>query len=166
MEVTLVDYDSRWPALFEREQARIRDVLAARVLQLHHVGSTSVPGLCAKPVIDVLLVVAHPADEPAYVTPLEDHGYELVIREPDWHEHRVLKGPDTNVNLHVHPPTSPEIAKMVGFRDWLRTHADDRDLYASVKRHLAAKTWPSIQHYADAKTDVVEQIMRRARLIA
>jgi GrpB-like predicted nucleotidyltransferase (UPF0157 family) len=162
--ITLVDYDPRWPALFEREDQRIRAVLGDRVLRLEHTGSTSVPGLAAKPIIDMTLVVPDSADEDAYVAPLEAVGYVLRIREPDWDEHRVLKGPDTNINLHVFSPGTPEVDRMVGFRDWLRTHDDDRDLYERTKRELADREWQYVQHYADAKTAVVEEIIARAGL--
>ena len=160
--VVLVEYDPAWPALFTREAERIRSILGDTVVLLEHIGSTSVPGLAAKPIIDMLLVVPDPADEPAYVAPLEAHGYTLVIREPDWHEHRCLKGPDTNINLHVHPPTSPEIERHLLFRDWLRSNDADRRLYANTKRELSTKGFTYIQEYADAKTAVVSEIMARA----
>lgn len=160
--IVLVESDPEWPRLFAREAARIREVLGDQVLRLEHVGSTSVPGLAAKPVIDVLLVVADPADEAAYVTPLEAAGYRLVIREPDWHEHRVLKGPDTNVNLHVFGPGSGEIRRMVRFRDRLRADPDERELYERTKRELARREWEYVQDYADAKGHVVEAILARA----
>ena len=161
--VLLVDYDPEWPGLFEREAARIRGVLAERVLELEHTGSTSVPGLAAKPCIDMTLVIPDSSDEPSYVPDLEAAGYTLVIREPDWYEHRVFKGPDTNVNLHVFSPGSPELDRMVVFRDWLRTHDEDRDLYERTKRELATREWKFVQHYADAKTEVVESIIARAQ---
>ena len=157
--VRLAGDDPRWPVLYEREAARIRSVLGDRVLLLEHVGSTSVPGLAAKPIIDILLVVADPADEPSYVTPLEQAGYRLVIRESGWYQHRVLKGPDTDINLHVHPPDSREIGKLLRFRDRLRADPADRDLYERVKRQLASRHWTYIQQYADAKTEVVATIM-------
>src|SRR5215831_3766169 len=98
--ILIVDYDPRWPELFAREADRIRAALANRALRIEHVGSTSVPGLAAKPVIDVLLEVNDSRDEGAYVPPLEAAGYSLHIREADWHEHRMFKGPDTKTNLH------------------------------------------------------------------
>jgi GrpB-like predicted nucleotidyltransferase (UPF0157 family) len=161
--IRLVDYDPAWPGLFEREAARIRRLLGERVIQLEHTGSTSVPGLAAKPCIDMTLVVPDSSDEPSYVPDLEAAGYVLVIREPDWYEHRVFKGPDTNVNLHVFSPDSPELERMVGFRDWLRTHDEDRDLYERTKRELATREWKFVQHYADAKTAIVESIIARAQ---
>ncbi|HEV2258998.1 MAG TPA: GrpB family protein [Streptosporangiaceae bacterium] len=161
--VRLAEYDPRWPALYEREAARIRSVLGERVLRLEHVGSTSVPGLAAKPIIDILLVVADPADEASYLTPLEQAGYRLVIREPGWYEHRALKGPDTDINVHVHPPHSPEIGRHLRFRDRLRADQADRELYERVKRQLAGRRWTYIQQYADAKTEVIAAIMARTR---
>ena len=160
--VVLVDYDESWPRLYEREAERIRDVLGPRVLLIEHVGSTSVPGLAAKPIIDIDLVVADSGDEAAYLPALQAAGYRLVIREPDWYQHRVLKGPGTNVNLHVFSAGCPEVERMVAFRDWLRAHDADRDLYARTKRQLAGREWTYVQNYADAKTHVVTDIMRRA----
>ena len=158
------EYDPQWPAVFEREADRIRAALGDGVVRLEHTGSTSVPGLAAKPIIDITLLVRDSADEPAYVPALEAAGYVLRIREPHWHEHRVFKGPDTDVNLHVFTDGSVEFDRMVGFRDWLRAHPEDRDLYLRTKRELAARTWRHVQHYADAKTAVVEEIIARAGL--
>ncbi len=160
--ITLVDYDPRWPVLFEREAARIRRALGERSLGIEHVGSTSVPGLIAKPVVDLLLEVADSADEPAYVPALEANGYVLRIREPKWHEHRLFKGPDTNINLHVFGRDCPEIKRMISFRDRLREDAADRDLYARAKRTLAQRRWRYVQDYADQKSAIVEKILARA----
>jgi GrpB-like predicted nucleotidyltransferase (UPF0157 family) len=161
--IQIVDYDPEWPRLFEREAERIQATLGDRVLLLEHVGSTSVPGLAAKPKIDVLLVVADSADEPAYVPTLEAAGYVLRVREPDWYEHRMFKGPDTDINLHVLSLGCLEINRMLLFRDWLRSNASDRHLYERTKRELARKDWKYTQNYADAKTSVVEEILLRAR---
>jgi GrpB-like predicted nucleotidyltransferase (UPF0157 family) len=160
--VSLDDYDPRWPERFAREEERIRRALGDRVLRLEHVGSTSVPGLVAKPRIDILLVVADPAGEASYAPPLQAAGYTLRIREPDWHEHRMFNGPETDVNLHVFGPDSPEIGRLLRFRDRLRSHPGDRERYAAAKRELAARHWRHMQEYADAKSDVVEAILRRA----
>ena len=160
--ITLVDYDPEWPRLYEREAARIRQALGNRLIRIEHTGSTSVPGLAAKPIIDITLVVQDSADEASYVPQLEAAGYVLRIREPDWYEHRLFKGPDTNTNVHTFSAGSPEIERMVAFRDWLRSNDDDRELYEQTKRHLASRDWQHVQHYADAKTEVVEAIMARA----
>ena len=161
--IRLAEYDSDWPRLYQRDEKRIRSALGERALVIEHVGSTSVPGLAAKPVIDIVLVVADSANESAYVPDLEAHGYVLQIREPDWFEHRVFKGPDTNVNLHVFSRGCSEVQVMLDFRDWLRANDADRDLYERGRRDLAAQDWKYVQNYADAKTAVVQEINERAR---
>lgn len=160
--IVLARYDPAWPESYLREEARIRDALGARALLVEHVGSTSVPGLAAKPRIDVVVAVADSSDEPAYVPPLEARGLVLRIREPEWHEHRVLVGSDPGSNVHVFTAGCPEIDRMIRFRDWLRAHEDDRLLYEASKRALAARSWKHVQNYADAKTEVVESILARA----
>jgi GrpB-like predicted nucleotidyltransferase (UPF0157 family) len=161
--ILIVDYDPAWPQLFNEEAARIRTALEDVALTIEHVGSTSVPGLAAKPKIDILLVVPDSADEARYVPSLEAAGFVLRIREPDWYEHRVFKGPGTDINLHVFSANCPEIERMLSFRDWLRNNADDRLLYERTKRHLALQEWEYMQNYADAKSAVVAEIIARSR---
>ena len=160
--VHLTEYDPAWRDLFTREATRIMQILGDTAKRVEHVGSTSVPGLAAKPIIDILVEVADSSAEPTYVTPLESNGYELRIREHDWWEHRMLKGPDTDVNLHVFTVGCPEVNRMLRFRDHLRANPADRKLYEDRKRELASREWAYIQNYADAKTDVVEDIIARA----
>jgi GrpB-like predicted nucleotidyltransferase (UPF0157 family) len=160
--IHLAEYDPNWPVLYDREARRVRAILGDRVHLLEHVGSTSVPGLPAKPIIDMLLVVADSADEPSYVPSMEAVGYAVRIREPDWLEHRLFKGPDTDINLHTFSAGSSEIERMLAFRDRLRTHDDERDRYLRTKRALAARHWVYVQDYADAKGEVVEAIIARA----
>ncbi len=162
-KVVLVDYDPTWPHLFVRESERINSALGRNALSVEHVGSTSVPGLAAKPIIDMVLVVANSADESSDAPALEKAGYVLGIREPDWHEHRMFKGLDTNINLHVFSQGDDEIERMLIFRDWLRENSTDRDLYLATKRELAPQSWKYVQNYADAKSKVVESIIARAR---
>ena len=102
------------------------------------------------------------ADESYYVPLLEEKGFVLRIREPDWFEHRVLKTPDIAGNLHVFSVGCEEIDRMLAFRNWLRSHDDDRRFYEETKRELAAQTWKDIQNYADAKSEVVQEILARA----
>lgn len=161
--ILLVEYDTKWPELFEREAERIRTILGEHALRVEHVGSTSVRGLVAKPIIDMILVVADSSDEPSYVPRLESAGYILKIREPDWHQHRLFKGPDTNINLHVFTQGSSEIEKTLLLRDWLRKNPEDRELYAREKRSLAGQKWHYVQNYADAKSGVIEAILSRAK---
>jgi GrpB-like predicted nucleotidyltransferase (UPF0157 family) len=160
--IEIEEYDPEWPARYEREAAKVRSALGERVVRLEHAGSTSVPGLPAKPIIDMVLEVPDSADEPAYVPDMEAAGYVLRIREPDWYEHRVFKGPDTNINLHVFSARCSEVDRMLLFRDWLWTNEADRELYTAAKRDLAAHEWKYVQQYADAKTAVVQEIMARA----
>jgi GrpB-like predicted nucleotidyltransferase (UPF0157 family) len=160
--VYLADYDPAWPQLYASEAGKIRAALGERALLLEHVGSTSVPGLAAKPLIDILLVVADSADETAYVPALEAQGYALRIREPGWYQHRMLKGARPEVNLHIFSPGCVEIRRMLLMRDWLRANEADRERYERTKRDLAQREWKYVQNYADAKGEVVEAILARA----
>ena len=160
--VLLVDPDPAWPTVAAALVDGVERVLGDRVLLLEHVGSTSVPGLAAKPVVDLLLGVCDPADEESYVGPLEALGYQLRVREPDWHQHRMLRLPEPAAHLHVFGLGSTEIDRMLVFRDHLRADPDDRAFYERTKRGLARQTWEFVQQYADAKSAVVEQIIERA----
>ncbi len=160
--ITLAEYDPDWPRRYERLAASVRAALANRVRLLEHVGSTSVPGLVAKPRFDMILGVEDSAAEDRYAPDLETAGFRLTIREPDWFEHRVFTRDDAAVNLHVFTDGCPEIAEMLLFRDWLRANDADRELYGRSKRDLAARTWRYVQHYADAKHEVVGEIKARA----
>jgi len=161
--IRVVDYDPDWVRRFELEANKIRSALSGGVLRLEHAGSTSVPGLPAKPIIDIVLVVVDSARETDYVPALEGAGYLLRIREPGWHEHRMFRGPETDVNLHVFSEGCTEVDRMLDFRDWLRLNAEDRELYARTKQALAQHDWKYTQNYADAKTDVIEEIISRMR---
>lgn len=160
--IQVVEYDPRWPALFEREASRIRQALGDRALRIEHTGSTSVPGLAAKPVIDIVLVVGNSADEDAYRAALEGAGYSLRLQETEWYEHRMFKGPEGETNLHVFSDGCPEVQRVLMFRDWLRKDDADRDLYAAVKQELAEKEWDSVDEYAAAKSAVIQEILARA----
>jgi GrpB-like predicted nucleotidyltransferase (UPF0157 family) len=157
--VVLVEHDPAWAARYQRERERVVAALGPRVLRIDHIGSTSIPDLAAKPIIDIDLSVADPEDEPAYVPDLERAGYVLRVREP---QHRMLRTPELDVHLHVCALGSEWERRHRIFRDWLRNHADDRQLYEDVKRSLADRTWTDMNDYADAKSDVVAAIMRRA----
>ncbi len=160
--VHIIPYDPKWPYLFKREAERVRAALGDRALRIEHVGSTAVPGLAAKPCVDLLLVVADPSDEAAYAADLEAAGYSLVIREPDWFEHRVFKGPDVNLNLHVFGEGCGEVDRMLRFRDRLIADSGARERYAAHKKELAERTWQCVQDYSEAKSDVIEEILAEA----
>ena len=161
--VVLHEPDPAWVDSYHREEVRIRRVLGDRALQVEHVGSTSVPDLSAKPIIDIDLAVADTSDEPSYVPSLQAEGYVLLIREESWSEHRLSKPPDTDATLHVFSAGATEIDRMIAFRNRLRANPADRKLYEDVKRTLAAQEWRYVQNYADAKTQVVTEIMDRMK---
>ena len=160
--VQLAPYDPQWPAIYSRAAQRIRDVLGGQVISLEHVGSTSVPGLFPKPIIDMVLTVTDSSAEELYVPPLEEHGYVLMVREADWYEHRMLKLPSKDGNLHVFSSGCEEVDRMLRFRDRLREDDVDRRLYEKKKHKLAARRWKYVQNYADAKSEIVETILSRA----
>jgi GrpB-like predicted nucleotidyltransferase (UPF0157 family) len=164
--VHLAEYDLAWPTRFAEEAARIKQALGDGAIRIEHVGSTSVPGLAAKPIIDIVMEVMDSSDEDSYVPRMESAGYELRIREPDWDQHRVFKGPAADINLHVFTVGCPEVDRMVRFRDHLRRHEADRKRYEAVKRELAAREWAYIQNYADAKTEIIEELNARAGSIS
>ena len=176
-EVVLVEHDPRWELAYAREESRIREAVREARVELHHVGSTSVAGLVAKPILDILLLVRDSTDEASYAPALQEAGYDFHLREPHWHQHRLFKqgtshsdaaggpaGDGMKVNLHVFTVGSSEAGRMLVFRDWLRTHPADRDLYQRTKRDLAGRRWQFVQEYADAKTAVVTEILQRASL--
>ncbi len=159
--VEVVSPDPAWPAEFGRVEARIRQALGERALAVEHMGSTSVPGLWAKPVIDVDLTVADSADEQSYVPDMEAAGFVLRGREPGWDEHRMLRGADPTSNVHVWSPGGREPQRTRMFRDWLRTHADDRAAYGDLKRRLAEQGFTDVMHYNNAKAALVYDIYER-----
>jgi len=160
--ILLVEPDPAWASQFTRARSRIRAALGRRAVGIEHVGSTSIPGLPAKPILDIVLVVTDSSDESSYVPDLIGIGYRLRLREPHWHEHRLLRHDEPSTNLHVFGAGSPEVERMTLFRDQLRRHPEERERYARVKRELAAREWEFVQDYADAKSAVVEDILARA----
>ena len=163
-QIAVVDPDPTWPAQFEALAERIRAALGDRVLALDHVGSTSVPDLPAKPIIDIDLTVADSRDEAAYVPALERIGFVLQIREPGWHEHRVMVATSPRANLHVWSPDSPEVIRHRMFRDWLRDHPADRTRYAAAKRMAADESnaaGDTMMRYNLRKQPAVREILDR-----
>ena len=163
--IEVIDPDPDWPRQYDALAGRIREALGWRVLQLEHVGSTAVPGLPAKPVIDIDLTVADPGREQDYVPALEAAGFRLRVREPWWHGHRVLRADEPPCNLHVFGFDSPELIKHRIFRDWLRGNPGDRDRYAAIKRQAAADANAAAEHvmqYNARKQQVIREIYHRA----
>lgn len=160
--IEICDYDPNWPAEFRRHAEQVARALGSAALQVEHIGSTSVPELGAKPIIDILLVVKDSSDEASYLPYLEGAGYALRVREPDWHEHRMLRTLERDAHLHVFSAGSSEIDQNLIFRNHLRENRDDLKLYEETKKRLASQDWQSMQDYANAKTEVIQQIMARA----
>jgi GrpB-like predicted nucleotidyltransferase (UPF0157 family) len=168
-DIEVADPDPAWPRRYDDLASRIRQALGWRVLQLEHVGSTSVPGLAAKPVIDIDLTVADPEHEPDYVPALEAIGFRLVIRAPWWYGHRVLVSDEPRSNLHVFGFDSPELVRHRIFRDWLRGNPAERDLYAAAKQQAASAANAAGEHvmqYNARKQRVVREIYQRAFVAA
>ncbi len=158
--INVVDYDELWPSRFRELAGRVRRALGTRALGVEHIGSTSVPGLAAKPIIDMLLTVADVTDEAAYVPALEATELELRVREP---EHRMLRTPTRDVHLHVYEPAHAAVRDYLDLRDWLTVDRADRELYALTKRRLSQQSWRDMNDYADAKSDVIRDVLCRAR---
>jgi GrpB-like predicted nucleotidyltransferase (UPF0157 family) len=159
--VEVVAPDPGWLAAFDRVRDRIMNALGPVALEIEHVGSTAVPGLWAKPVIDVDLVVPDSSDEPAFLPALEAAGFELRVREPDWEQHRCFRGADPTSNVHVFSPGARELQRQHWFRDWLITHADDRSSYGALKRSLAQQGFTDVMHYNNARAGLVYDIYER-----
>ena len=158
--VVLSAYDPSWPDRYAALAAGIRAALGDLVLDLDHVGSTAVPGLAAKDLIDIDLTVPDPADEAVYVPALEAAGWRHVVREPSWHQHRGLSRAEPRANLHVFGPDCPEVVRHRMFRDWLRSHPDDRERYEAAKR-AAVPGGGHVMDYNARKQDTVRAIYDR-----
>ncbi|MCB0413679.1 MAG: GrpB family protein [Bdellovibrionales bacterium] len=159
--ILLEEYTEQWSAWFKVQEEKILKALNQISIKVEHVGSTSVPGLCAKPIVDIVLEVPDSSNESEYVPQLEQNGFWLKIKEPEWFEHRMFKGKNIPTNLHVFTAGCSEVQKMIRFRDHLRNNPVDMELYQSKKKELSLKNWEYIQNYADAKTEVVKDIITR-----
>lgn len=162
--IRIVDYDPAWPTKFERHLGIMAKALGDVALRIEHIGSTSVPALAAKPIVDILVVVEDSANESTYLPQLEAAGYVLRVREPHWNEHRMFRTPERDVHVHVYSADCGEIERNLVFRDRLRTNAEDRRRYEEMKRALANNDWPDMNAYAKAKTEVIEGIIAAARV--
>jgi GrpB-like predicted nucleotidyltransferase (UPF0157 family) len=157
--IEIADHDSAWAQRYEALRAPLAAALRDVATRIDHVGSTAVPGLGAKPIVDVQVSVPDPDDEDAFGPALEALGYALRVREPG---HRMYRAPALDVHVHVWESGSEDERRHLLFRDWLRCAPADRQLYEQVKRDLAACEWADMNEYADAKTAVIGQIAARA----
>jgi len=152
----LHEYDERWPALYAENERRIRAVLPG--VTIEHIGSTAVPGLAAKPIIDIVVAVDDITAEEDYLDALLSIGYVLRVREP---EHRLVRTPERDVHVHIYERGNPAIAEYLRLRDRLRADPADRALYESTKRALMNQSWGDMNDYAAAKTEVIAAIKSR-----
>lgn len=159
-QIILVEHRASWAQSFSDHAARIAAAVGPAALQVEHIGSTSIPGLAAKPILDILLVVPDITAEEDYLPQLLGEGYVLRVREPG---HRLLRTPERDLHLHVLQAGDPAASDYLLLRDWLRSQPRDRALYEATKRELTSRDWPDMNAYADAKTDVIEAIKARAR---
>ena len=154
--IVIADHDPAWTRRFEHERDQLRAALGTHALAIDHIGSTSVPGLAAKPIVDMLLTVAEGPDEALLREPMERAGYLLRVREAN---HLMFRTPVRDVQVHVLCSGDPEIERYLRFRDRLRSSPDDRAAYERLKRELAAQVWVDVNHYADAKTPFIERVL-------
>ena len=157
-------YDPSWPDRFESESAKIRAGLGDQVIRVEHVGSTSVPGLAAKPVVDIQVSVRSMVPRSAYVDPLVRLGYRSAI-DPWTDEHEFFsRDEDGERAFHVHVcgQGSEWEQRHLAFRDWLRSHPDDAAAYERLKRDLAERYPRDTYSYAAAKTEFIEEVEARA----
>lgn len=165
--VALVEYDPGWPARFAEERARIREAVRDRFVALEHVGSTAIPGMPAKPVIDILGGVRRLAKAEACVEALEAIGYayvpEVEALVPDRRYFR--KGPAGSRTHHLYAVVmgSREWSSMLAFRNHLRSHPESARAYADLKRRLAAAHREDREAYQEAKAPFIREVLARAR---
>lgn len=152
-EIVIADYDPAWPERFAAERERIAEALGDRALRIEHIGSTSVPGLAAKPIVDILVEVTS-----LDAVDLEPAGYVLRVREEG---HRMFRTPELDVHVHVWPAGAANIESDLAFRDRLRASPEDRAAYEALKRELATRDWPDMNHYAEAKGPLIREILAR-----
>ena len=157
--ILIADPDPAWADRFQAEREKIVEALGRTAERVDHVGSTAVPRLPAKPIVDIQVSVPDVDDEDSYRPDLEQAAYELRVRESG---HRMFRTGDRDLHVHICGSGSQWERRHLLFRDWLRASTADRELYAETKRDLAQRDWPTMDHYADAKTDVIADIMSRA----
>jgi GrpB-like predicted nucleotidyltransferase (UPF0157 family) len=156
--IVIADYDPDWPARFKAHRDRVQRALGTVAIRIEHIGSTAVPGLAAKPIIDVLVTVADPEDERAIMPAMSSVGYHFRVQETG---HRMFRTPGRDAHVHVWADSNPEVLRYLTFRDRLRACATDRGAYEQLKRDLSAREWEDMNYYADAKSELIEQILAR-----
>lgn len=165
IRIEIVEYDPAWPVRFEREATRMREILGDNVVSIEHVGSTSVPGLAAKPIVDVCPVVSDMDDGETCAELLQRSGYYRSEKDrgDDWIELGRTADDGQEFNVHVRPRDSEAVRKYLLLREYLRDHPRARDEYARVKRTAAERYPRDISKYTREKSAVIESIVQKAR---
>ncbi|MDX7998470.1 GrpB family protein [Xenorhabdus sp. Reich] len=158
--IAVVPYSIQWKSIYNGEKNRIQQQLKDKVLHIAHIGSTAVLDLPAKPIIDIDLIVTDPTQEEDYIPALEQLGYVLTIREPSWYQHRMFRLGSPRINLHIFGENCPEHIRHLLFRNWLRTHKDDKNQYAEAKR-VAIEGAGDVMDYNNNKNAVIKDIYKK-----
>lgn len=161
--IKIVPYSQNWPIQFQNHAKRIKNALGSVALRIEHIGSTSVEELAAKPIIDILVVIADPSQEELYLPALVDAGYELRVREPEYDNHRMFRTPERDVHIHIYPPHSEEVERYLLFRDFLRNNPRVRGEYANLKQKLSESNWKDMNEYSSAKTSFIDGVINQAK---
>ncbi len=159
----IVAYDTTWPHLFARQAAKLREALGAVALRIDHIGSTSVPGLAAKPIIDVQISVADFEPLDTYCVPLERLGYVFRVDNPE-RTKRYFREPPGQRRTHIHVRRAGSFSEQLAllFRDFVRTHPDIAAEYARLKMDLAQQYRNDRQAYTDAKQPYIYSVVAQA----
>jgi len=166
--VKIIDYDSQWPLLYEKERCLILDVIGHIVVRIEHIGSTAVPKLGAKPIIDIIVAVNHLSDAKKCIRPLESIGYEYVPEHEDLmperrYFHKGKPPKEQHYHLHMVELASDFWKRHLLFRDYLKTHPEVAQEYFELKRRLATKYGSDREEYTEAKTSFIESVIAKAR---
>lgn len=167
--IAIADYDPKWPIMYEEEKAKILSVIGHKVVAIEHIGSTAVPNLGAKPIIDIMVAVRHLSDAEECIEPLKSIGYEYVpeneisIPERRYFQKGTSEAPNQHSHLHMVERTSDFWQRQLLFRDYLRAHPDVANQYCQLKKKLAAKHGSNREAYTDAKTSFIKSVVDQAR---
>jgi GrpB-like predicted nucleotidyltransferase (UPF0157 family) len=186
MKITITDYQDNWAILFAEEKKKIKDILGFLDAGIVHIGSTSVPGLCAKPIIDIMVGLKIADDLDKTIEPMQQRYTYVKLFEPDWPERRYYclfknendkplptiidvgdlspskQGLMSMFHIHVFVKCTDDWIRHLAFRDYLVKHADVRDAYGQLKKELSKRDFDNMLTYNDAKNDFVKQIQREA----
>ncbi|MDN5286292.1 MAG: hypothetical protein JWR38_2566 [Mucilaginibacter sp.] len=186
MKITITDHQGNWATLFAEEKKKISHILGFLDPAIVHIGSTSVPGLCAKPIIDIQVGLKSADDLDKTIVPMQQQYTYIKLYEPDWPERRYYclyknendkslptiidvddvspskQGLISLVHIHVFVKDTDDWIRHIAFRDYLASHSDVRDTYCQLKRELAKQEFENMISYNDAKNDFVKDVQQKA----